>query len=757
MKIELADPVITGADITSGAEVHLAEYWSVIVKRRRMIGLCVALAVLVGAVVSLLSRPTYRATAVLDVEKEKVSPVDLGASASPFASYDPEFLPTQTRLIRSREVAERVVQRLNLVTNEEINPPRKGFLGLFGKSAELQSSKDSVTKAAALLQPNIEVGPVRGTNLVELSFVATSPKLASDVANAIAEAYIDWNLEAKFQVVGQTSQFLTAQIEQLKTEIDEKERQLQAYSRQKDIVSIDPQSNVTTQRLESLNKDYADAVADRVAKEARYHEVSTARADAIADTLSNGLVSQLRNEQAKLEREYAEKLNLFKPEWPAMQQLKAQIDKGRQHLDSVIDETVSKARDVAKSDYLTALRREDSLKSVLQGQKSEAMALNTNAVEYNNLKVEVETKRTLLDTLLKRNAETQITSRLRGERLSNVRVVDRALPPTFRFRPSYKMNALLSLFLGGALGVGLAFLLEYLDRSLRTSEQVERVLQLPALGIIPAVGEAGRRYGYGYGYGYGYTQRRAKPATDDQKVAIELLPHDQPRSTVAEAYRAFRTALLLSRAGGVKTLAITSSLPAEGKTSTALNLAVVLGQLGKRVVLVDADLHKPRLHEIFRTTNRAGLVSVLAENMPPTEVLQKTPIPNVFIVTSGPSSPNPSGLLSSDAMAKFLEFLALNFEYVILDTPPVSPVADALLLGHQVDGVVLTVRGGRTPREYVLRVRDKLMRSNVKILGVLINNLAEDRAAYGRYYSYYGKGYGQDKPYVEPPRAAASR
>jgi polysaccharide biosynthesis transport protein len=730
------------------SEVHFAEYWAVVVKRRRLIGICVALALLIGAAVSILSPPSYRATTVLDIEKDKASPVDI-SSAPQMSNYDPEFLPTQTRLMRSREVAERAVRRLSLVDNIDFNPPRKGIF-TFGSSKDTAgASKDVVTRTATNVQAGIEIAPVRGTNLVELSYVAHSPKVAADVANAIADAYIDWNLEAKYQVVGQASQFLTAQIEQLKTEIDAKEQQLQQYSRQKDIVSVDPQSNSTLQNLETLNKDYAGAVTDRVAKEARYHEVSTARPDAIADTLSNGLVSQLRNDQAKMEREYAEKLNLYKPEWPAMQQLKAQIDKGRQHLDSVIQETVSKAREVARSDYLTAMRREESLKSVLQGQKNEAMALNTNAVEYNNLKVEVETKRALYDTLLKRNAETQVTSRLRGERLSNVRVVDRALTPHVRYRPSYRNNAMTSLFFGAGIGILFAFFLEYLDRSLRTPEQVERILQLPSLGIIPAVGSAGKRYGYGYG------SRNKKTSGSGEKVAIELLPHHQPRSTVAEAYRAFRTALLLSRAGGVRTIAIASSLPAEGKTSTALNLAVVLAQLGKRVVLIDADLHKPRLHEILRVSNRVGLVSILAEGATPTDVIHQTSIPNVFLIPSGPNSPNPSGLLSSPALGRLLEFTAMNFDFVILDTPPVSPVADALLLGHEVDGVVLTVRGGRTTREHVMRVRDKLVRSNVRILGVLINNLEEQSSVYGKYYDYYGKRHSQDEPYADTPRVVA--
>ena len=740
-----------GPGTTSGQEIHLAEYWNVVVKRRRLIGLCVALILIVGAVISLLSRPSYKAITTLDIEKDKASPVDVASGPVTYAGFDPEFLPTQTRLMKSREVAERVVERLNLAQNSELNPATKG---LFQKTDPAVAGKDVIARTALKVQEITEVVPIRGTNLVELSSVASSPKLAADLANSIADAYIDWNLESKFQVVGQASQFLSTQIEQLKSEIDRKEQQLQAYGRSKDIVSVDPRANGTLQNLESLNKDYADAVADRVAKEARYHEVQTARADTIADTLSNGMVSQLRNDQARLEREYAEKLNLFKPEWPAMQQLKAQIDKSHQHLDSVIQETVSKARDVARSDYLTSLRREESLKAVLQGQKSDAMTLNSNAVEYTNLKTEVDTKRNMLDTLLKKNAETQVASRLRGERLSNVRVVDRALPPTKRFRPSYSKNAMLSLFLGAVLGIGLAFLLEYLDRSLRTAEQVERALRLPALGIIPAVGAEGG----GYGYGYGMRALRGRKNAEKgkaEKIPIELLPHEQPRSTIAEAYRAFRTSLLLSRAGGIKVIAITSTLPSEGKTSTALNLAVVLGQLGKRVVLVDADLHKPRLHETLRISNRVGLVSILAENIAPTEAIQKTAVPGVFVVTAGPNSPNPSGLLSSDAMKKFLEFVSMNFDYVVLDTPPVSPISDALLLGNLTDGVVLTVKGGKTPREQIIRVRDKLLRANVKILGVLINNLVENAPGYGKYYSY-GKEYGTTtKPYAEEPKAAA--
>ncbi|MFN2386425.1 MAG: GumC family protein [Thermoanaerobaculia bacterium] len=717
-----------------GRQVRLREYWALLLKHRRLVALCLITGVGVAALISLLSPPRYRATAVVAVEKERQNPLESNWSPQVYGGADPEFLPTQMRLIGSREIAERVVQRLNLIENREFNEKRSGLFRSGREDGAAGLSRDALTQAAERIQSGINVAPIRGTSLLEVSFVASSPKLAAEIANAIAEAYVAWNMEAKVRLVAEASDFLTAQTDQLKEEIEEKEQQLLAYGRQKDIISMDPRSNVTLQKLEALNSDYAAAVGDRVAKEARYHELQNARPEVVAD------VSALQDEQARLEREYAEKLNLYKPEWPAMVQLQERIEKVREQVATTTQERVGRARETARNEYLTAMRREGSLRSVLQTQKSEAMTLNTNAVEYNNLNVEVETKRALLDTLLKRKAEIGMMAQMGGgERASNVRIVDRALPPRGRFRPSYRQNGLFGLFFGSVAGIGLALFLGYLDRSLRTAEQVEQYLGLPALGVIPAVHPPGKERGYAYGL-----MRRKKTDPADE-TAIELLPHAHPRTRVAEAYRSFRTALLLSRAGGVKSIVITSAVSQEGKSSTAVNLAVVLGQLGKRVLLVDADLHKPRLHEILRVSNRLGLVSVLAENLQPAQAVMKTEIPGVSVVPSGPASPNPSGLLSSEGMSRFLELARMNFDFTIIDAPPIHPVADALVLGHQIDGVVLCVRGGKTPREEIARVLDILHRSHVRVLGVLINNLEEPASAYGLKASYDYGYYGEDR------------
>ncbi|MCM2316674.1 MAG: GumC family protein, partial [Thermoanaerobaculia bacterium] len=497
-------------------DVNLAEYWALIVRGRRIIAAAVAIAVVAAIVISVLSKPVYRARVILKVEPERSTPFDVGSNTT-VVTRDPEFLPTQTRLLKSREIAARVVQKLNLAEESSDGAPDRGFLDVlkFWKSAPGDARAD-VDVLAEKLAEGVQATPIRGTYLVELAYTATTPKRAADVANGVATAYIEWNMESKFEVLGQAGKFLGTQIEQLKADIDRKSQQLSAYGDQKDIVSLDANTNVTMQKLESLNKDYAEAVGDRVAKEARYHETTTGSAATLADEVSNGLISQLRAENSRLEREYAEKLNMFKPEWPAMKQLKSQIDKGKQHINEEIARQVTKAREMARSDYQTALRREESLKAVLGGQKTEAMTLNRDAVEFTNLQVEVQTKRELLDALLKRQAETQVQSRLSGEQSSAVRIVDRALPPRVRFKPSYRKNLLTGAMLGVFAGVLVIFLREYLDRSLRSAEQVARYLRLPALGIIPSATSKPKGYGY---YGYLAKGRKSKKASPRKEVA----------------------------------------------------------------------------------------------------------------------------------------------------------------------------------------------------------------------------------------------
>ena len=707
-------------------EFRLSDYTRVVLRRRWLVICCVLAGLAVAAFLAFREAATYRAVVLINLEKEQSNLLDLGTGGQREGGVDAMFLETESRLIRNREVLESAVRRLDAAQAPEQAP-----------SAD-PKEKDRIAARAQRLRSTLQVHQIQGTSLVELACIANSPKEAADVANAVAQSYIDWKLESKFRLLGQASRFLATQIDEAKRNLAAKEQRLLAFGRKKDILSADPQSNSALSRLDAMNRDLAAATADRMAKEAKDYELRTAPPETLADNLSNGLVVQLRTEQARLEREYAEKLNLFKPDWPAMQQLKAQIERGRQNLDSVTQETVRKARDGARADYLAALRREENLRDALQGQRAEAIAQNADAMDYNNMRVETETQRALLDNLLKRDAETQVAARLQGERVSSIRIVESALPPHQRWGPSYRRYGVLGLVCGLMIGLAIAFGLDALDRSLRDPEQASAYLRLPVLGVIPSTQRAKVLPALGVAAGSG-AGGQGKPSSKPETPAIELLPHEFARSTTSEAYRAFRTSLLLSSAELLRSFVVTSAVPLEGKTTTATNLAVVLAQLGKSVLLVDADLHRSRLHEIFHVSNAEGLVSILAGRVDARHAIQKTAIPGLSLLPAGPPSPNPSGLLASDTMRRFLDGAVERFDYVILDAPPVLAVADAIVLGYLSNGVILAVRGGRTPREQVLKALTELRRSNVRVLGVLINALEQkdgvtDRERYGGAY-----------------------
>jgi capsular exopolysaccharide synthesis family protein len=713
-------------------EVHLSDYWAIVLKHRRMIVACVIVALIAGIVVTMLSKPMYRATVVLDIVRQTNNPLGLSV-AMPNAGGDgeAEFLPSQIELLESRDVAERVVKKLNLLADPAFRPPDPAMFAGRKAPTKRAPTDEEVAAAALTVKGNAQATIVRGTSLVEVSYKAPTPRLAARVANGIADAYIEWNIESRFRQIGQSAEFLATQIEQAKREIEQKEKTLLSFARRNDIIA-DPKASAA-HSLESIGQDYNAAVAERVAKESRYQELQNTPSETIAESAVGGILGTLRTEQARIEREYAEKLGTYKPEFPAMQQQKKQIDDGRARIVSAIQETATKQREAARSEYLTALRRESSLKEMMRAQQTEA--LNQGTSEYSNLRVEIDTKRALLDSLLKQQGETEVLSRLRETQLINIRVVDQALPPGSPFRPSATKNLAVALVLGLGGGLAFAFLLSYLDRSLRTTDQVETYLQLPNLGAIPLLGGTKT-------YGFKREKSPSGPSGGPTGPTVDLLPHVAPRSAIAEAYRAFRTALLFSRAGGVRIVAITSVVPEEGKSSTAVNLAVVLAQLGRRVLLVDADLHRGRLHKVLDVSNRLGLVSILAEGMEPSRVIAKTSVPGVFLVPAGPETPNPSGLLSSDDMRRFLELAASNFDHVVVDTPPVLATSDVLVFGQHTDGVVICVRAGRTPREQVRSVRDKLLRGGVSILGVLLSGLELDSDYYGG-YEYRHLNYGE--------------
>ena len=774
------------------SEFNLAEYLGMVRRHWKLVAAAALVCMAAGSIHYAITPKAFMATATIQIERRTLAPA-LSSQAPWLESYfDAEYYPTEYKLLESRGLAERVVKRLDLLSDPAFNPRGAGRDP--SRAATAEDDQAALGGLADRVRSGLAVEPVRNTQLVEITYRAASPAFAARAANGFADAFIDMGIEYRFTSAGKTSTFLTSQIETLKKQVEDKEAKLQAFSRRTDIVTMEPSSNVTLQRLAALNTTYIEAKNARIDKESTYKGLLTTPPEAIADSLQPGVLGNLRSEELKLERDYEAQLKVYKPEWPAMVTLKGEVDRTKQHINAVVREAVDTARKGALAAYATALRQEQAIESEINKLKSQAMDQNSKAAEFQNLDVDIKSSRELLDKLMREHQENEVQARLQDTRDSNVHVVDRAMVPGGPFYPSLRKDASYGLLFGLLLGVGTALLIEFLDRSVKTAEEVERRIGLPTLAVIQDIAEAGRAYGYygryGYGDGYGYGAERppvarvqpgrgARPQAGDGDTGsqgsqgghggwpgrkkggvnaptqIELVPHELPRTQISEAYRSLRTALLLSSARELKVVAVTSAAAGEGKTATATNLAIVLAQLGRPVLIVDADLRKPRLHQVFKVSNQTGLVSHLTSTVESDEIVHATTIPNLWITPSGPIAPNPSELLSSDRMFDWLRAVRTRFEYIIVDTPPALAVTDATIVGVIADGVVLTLRSGKVTREEARLCRDRLRQADVRILGAVLNRYRSTHSGLGRRYRGYESYVAAEKPAAPQAGSAA--
>ncbi|HEV8631831.1 MAG TPA: polysaccharide biosynthesis tyrosine autokinase [Thermoanaerobaculia bacterium] len=731
----------------SRAEFHLADYIDVLRRRWRLAAVFCAVCGIGGLVHYFVTPRMYQATTTIQIDRRTLSLSTGGDTPWVENWYNLEFYPTQYNLLQSRGLAERVVTDLRLYEDPAFNPAWASWR-TSGKRRGGTPDLDAAQLGGLGMRVlgGLEIAPIKNTQLVAINYRSSSPELAARIANGVADSFIDWGIEDRTTSAGKASSFLGKQIESLKQQIEDKEKSLQAYSRRSDIVSIDPATNPTLQQLQALNKDYMAAVSARIEKEAAYNQAINAPPETTADSISGGLVSQQRHDLLVMEQEYNSKRSLYKPDMPAMVELLNKIADAKKHMQGLIDETVAQGRRSARTEFETAKRQEAALQAELNRAREETMRMGSAAVQYNNLSMEVDTQRQQLDSFLKRQSETEVTARLQATRESNVRVVDRALVPGTPFAPSMRRDLGMALGLGLFLGIGCIFLLEYLDRSVKTAEEAERVLGLPVLAVIPDVLDRGApNYRYAYGHGgrrKGKLPRRSKPKGKDKRTPeelkeIELLPQTKPRHAVSEAYRSLRTALLLSSAQQLRVIALTSANSGEGKTATAANLAVVMAQLGRQVLLIDADLRKPRLHKVFNLSNREGLVHCLTGGDPLEKLIQPTGVNGLFILPSGTIPPNPSELLASERMRELLEVAQRRFDLVIVDTPPLLAVTDASVIGAMVDGVVFCLYAGRVQRGEAVASCDRLRVSGARVLGTVLNRYLAGKGNDGKHYYYY--------------------
>jgi capsular exopolysaccharide synthesis family protein len=711
-------------------ELHLRDYWKVIVKRSNSVLTFFSVLVVVVTIGTLTTTPVYRATTRVLIDRENQYMANINAVYSDF--YSEDYYHTQYELIKSGAVAYKVVKNLNLESNPDFNPAARkpgggalsGFFGMvrnvFRTTKNVPEGRipdDPLLLLSKKVQGNLRVDPVKNSRIVNISYEYHDPGLAATIANGVASAYVEQVLDIKMGTAKHAVEWMSKKIDEQKSLLEQSQRALQEYMKDKDIVELENKEALTPQKLQSLSSQLVMAESKRKETEAMYNQVkdlagNLAAALTVPAIAGDPVMQSLRTEEIKVEKDVMEMSKKYGEKHPQMIRLKEDLRALREKMASESKRIITSIR----NDYDLTKAKETGLRSSLAQGKGEAMSLSEKSIQYGVLKREVESNQQIYDALLKRIKETSLIEEVKS---FNIYIVDRAEVPKAPVRPRRFLNIFFSIIVGLFGGVGIAFFLEYVDNTFKRPEDVEERLSLPLLGVVPS---------------YNKTEPGER---------LETITHTNQKSTISETYRALRTSILLSAVEPVKSFVVTSSLENEGKTTSAINLAITLAQMEKMVLLVDADLRKPKIHNVFGIENSIGLSSFLARQVV-RDMIKTSPIPHLSIITSGPLPPNPSELLGSMRMKEFLNIVNEKFDIVVLDTAPLITVTDTTILSDLVDGTVMVIRSGSTTFEVAKRGSKLLRDINAKILGVVLNGVDTEREGYKYLYPYYYQ-YGPDK------------
>ena len=726
------------------------EIWELI-KKRRMIVYYFAGFVLLAALIRVqLQTPLFMAKGTLLIEKEGSSQMNLLNQSYYENDWTNEYLNTQQRVLTSRSLAKKVIVELGRLPGQGTNmaAPKKGSLQqiLLGDKGNTDSEQQ-IEGAVSGFLGGLGVNNIKDTRLLDVSYVSADPRLAAHAVNTLFDKFIEFNLEMKNESSRQASEFLTAQIEELRRGLAQKEQELQEYGKRKELYYIGGDDSTVVRKFSDLNAACTTAQIERINKESIYRELKGKPFDNYSDVRINALIQGLEQEFSTRESEIKKKSQIFQDSYPEMQRLRSQQEGLQKRIKSETADIARKVLNQAEAEYQAALKKENYLMEMLNQQKGSVVSSNANAIYYNSLKIEVQNMTNLLDFLTRKQKESMLSSRLDGLQTSNIKIVDRAEIPQRAFSPNKQRTMLLALMLGIGGGIFLIFALNYLDNTVKSPEEVEKLLHMPALGFIPAVG-AKQSHSY---YSHYYSDRKKQQS--EQKIkAIELVNLKEPESTFAEHYRNIRTSLLLSTPEQPpKVMVITSALPQEGKTVTTINLAAAFTQLGKKVLIIDCDLRRPRMHKIFRLKNTVGISSFLVGRNRIEDIILRYPSePNLHVIAAGPMPPNPVELIISKAMGEMVAMLRRHYDFIFIDSPPLMGISDAILLGEHADGLILVTHCGKTPRQVIEKAKAEIDKYGIRLLGLILNNVNLRKFSYA--YSSYHYKYG-DYKYGEENRS----
>jgi succinoglycan biosynthesis transport protein ExoP len=716
-------------------ESTIGESLRVLVKRKWVVGITFVTIFSVVAIASLKMTPIYEAGGTIEINKPDTSLSFQNSGTFSFDYYDPTELETELKILQSDLLATQVIRELNLERRPEVGgqaSPTPSPLEL--APDPLQSDPTRVSSMVGGFKSGLRVALSPNTRIIEVHYRSSDPQMAANVVNTLMQTYVENNFKARFESTMQASDWLSKQLIDLQMKVETSQEKLVRYQKEHEILGTDEKQNIITAKLDELNKELTAAETDRMNKESLYRLVESGDPNAISSTagdLSEGggsqsasqLLESLRAKEVDIKIQAADLNTQFGPAYPKLAQLNNQL----KEIDIQIQAELKKVVSKLKGQYSAALQRENMLREALEKQKQEANKLNESAIEYTLLKRDVDTNRQLYEGLLQKLKEAGVSAGLKS---NNFRIVDAARTPAAPIEPNVPRNLMFGMVLGLASGIGLAFLLEGIDNTVRTTEQAQIISGLASLGMIPLGSKSARE---------GPNPKRLVIASS--KEAVELVTQVRPQSQMAESYRALRTSLLLSNLGAPpKVIMITSALPQEGKTTTSINTAVVLAQKGVRVLLIDADLRRPSIHKTLGMGPHSGLSNVLTGSTTLDRAITRSAIlPNLMVLPAGTPPPNPAELLASSNMKDVLDELREQYDHIVVDTPPSLSVTDAVVLSPRADAVVLVIRSGQTTKQALRRSRDILMQVNAKVVGVLLNAVDLSSPDYYYYYEYQSK------------------
>jgi capsular exopolysaccharide synthesis family protein len=719
----------------------LLEYWRVIRKRRATILTVLFIVFSVVLFGTLKQKPVYKASALLEIQKENPDVPTL-QELFQVENLSDTYLETQYRILKSENLARRVIAQLHLDQVSEFSPVAGGSSGTEQGGAPAQPfagsghhNSDLDTEVLLKFQKRLDVEPLKRSRLVEISFESTDRNRSAQVVNTLASAYIQENLEARWEASQKASEWLSQQLLGMKANLEKSEDELQQYARENGLLFLETDKgtteNIVTQRLRQLQEELTKAQADRYQKESMYSLVQQGDFSSLPGVLDNKLMQDLTERVEELERERSRLISIFNPDYPRVKEIQSQIDETKAALSQ---ERERAAKGIA-NEYAAAKEREEMLQGAFRDQQKEADGIAEKSVQYNILKREADTNKQLYVGLLEKLKETGVSTSLKA---ANIRVVDPAYPPRKPDRPRIPLNLSLGLVLGLGLGIGLAFVQEHLDNTLKSAGDIERFLRLPALASVPVMEASHRPHAV-----RALFERTRLASEDDARPnlvpAWNRIEGNGQNPALAEAFHELRTSVLLSTAKRPPTsLLVTSAQAGEGKTTVAANLALSLVQLSEKVLLIDADMRRPSLHEFFGVPNSSGLVNFLTGE-PDWRNLVTHPVPSgLDVLFSGPVPPNPTDLLASEYMRALISEASKEYKFVVLDSPPLLNLADSRILATLVDGVILVVGGGITPRDLVHRAYVSALDVGSHVLGATIN-FTDMRNG------YYSSAYHQEK------------